>query len=81
MEEINFFSVVKSPTQIGFDGVINLEPNISCLGPFNLSYACAAGIHLPTLHVAARRGGLARSFEGNIRVDFFNSNRKIHGST
>ncbi len=37
MEEINLFlSVLKSPTQIGFDGVLNLEPNISCLGPFKL---------------------------------------------
>ncbi len=30
-----FRSVLKSsPTQIGFVGVVNLEPNISCLGPF-----------------------------------------------
>jgi hypothetical protein len=29
---INYFflSILKSPTQIGFDGVINLEPNIPC---------------------------------------------------
>jgi hypothetical protein len=32
----NFLSVLKSPTQIGFEGVINLEPYISCLGPFNI---------------------------------------------
>jgi hypothetical protein len=32
-----FISVLKSPTQIGVDGVINLKPNISCLGPFNPS--------------------------------------------
>ncbi len=29
-----FLSVLKSPTQVSFDGVINLEPNISCLGLF-----------------------------------------------
>ncbi len=35
----NFFlSVLKSPTQIGFVGVINLEQNISCLGPFKTKY-------------------------------------------
>jgi hypothetical protein len=32
-----FLSILKSPTQIGFAGVINLEPNISCLGPFKHS--------------------------------------------
>jgi hypothetical protein len=32
--KIFILSVLKSPTQIDFDGVINLEPNISCLGPF-----------------------------------------------
>ncbi len=32
-----FLLVPKSPTQIGFDGVINQEPNISCLGPFKLT--------------------------------------------
>ncbi len=31
-----FLSVLKSPTQIGVDGVINMKPNISCLGPFKL---------------------------------------------
>ncbi len=34
-----FLSVLKSHTQIGFDGVINLEPNISCLGPFKKMFA------------------------------------------
>jgi hypothetical protein len=29
-----FLSVLKLPSQIGFDGVITLEPNISCLGLF-----------------------------------------------
>ncbi len=32
-----FLSLMKSPTQKGFDGVLNLEPNISCLGPFKHS--------------------------------------------
>jgi hypothetical protein len=31
-----FLLVLKSPTQIGFDGAINLELNILCLGPFNI---------------------------------------------
>ncbi len=32
-----FLSVLESLTQIGFVGVINQEPNISCLGPFNVN--------------------------------------------
>ncbi len=43
----NFFSVLKSPTQLGVDGVINLKPNISSFGPFNLSSLCVAGRDLP----------------------------------
>ncbi len=32
-----FLPVLKSPTQIGFDGIINLETEFSCLGPFKYS--------------------------------------------
>ncbi len=31
-----FLSVLKSPSQIDFEGVINLEPNISCLDPLKV---------------------------------------------